>query len=145
MWKGEGNGRVGRKVAVGSNEVGHHEDGGGLGVWRESVVCVGTPGDSRNRHQSNMSRWPKDTRHAAGGVRVQRIGPQRSEVTGEGRGQEQCRKDPRWHDHPPKPQPQRSTQSQEAGEGSNEELKEKQNKVKINSSEHYESDYRRAE
>lgn len=30
-------------------------------------------------------------------------------------------------------------------EGSNEELKEKQNKVKINSSEHYESDYRRAE
>lgn len=31
------------------------------------------------------------------------------------------------------------------GGGSNEELKEKQNKVKINSSEHYESDYRRAE
>ena len=28
--------------------------------------------------------------------------------------------------------------------GSNEELKEKQNKVKINSSEHYDSDYRRA-
>lgn len=46
---------------------------------------------------------------------------------------------------PQKPQPQRGTQSQEAGEESNEELKEKQNKVKINSSEHYESDYRRAE
>lgn len=31
------------------------------------------------------------------------------------------------------------------GGGLNEELKEKQNKVKINSSEHYESDYKRAD
>lgn len=40
---------------MGGNEVGHREGGGGLGVWRESVVCEGTPGDSRNRHQSTRA------------------------------------------------------------------------------------------
>lgn len=78
-----------------------------------------------------MSRWPKGTRHAAGGVRVQRIGPQRSEVTGEGRGQEQCRKDPGWHNHPPKPQPQCSTQSQEVRGGGGGQMKNwKKNKTR---------------
>lgn len=46
---------------------------------------------------------------------------------------------PQNHNHNAAPNRRRQ------GRGSNEELKEKQNKVKINSSEHYESDYRRAE
>lgn len=47
--------RVDDMVAVGSKGVGHREGGGGLGVWGESVVCGGIPGDSRNRHPSTIA------------------------------------------------------------------------------------------
>lgn len=43
---------------------------------------------------------------------------------------------------PPKPQPHQTQGAVERGKG---QIKEKQNTVKINSSEHYESDYRRVE
>lgn len=73
------------------------------------------------------------TGHKVTGQRSQEEGGARSNV---GRIQDDTTT-PQNHNH--------NAATSGRGRGSNEELKEKQNKVKINSSEHYESDYRRAE
>lgn len=88
-------------------------------VWRWSEA-------SSPKHQTNMSRWPTVTGHTEERRGTEGGGHkgERASVTWKGRGQEQCRTDPGWHQQAPTPQPQRSTKPQEAGEGSNEELKE---------------------
>lgn len=140
--------RVGDMVAVGSKGVGHREGGGGLGVWGKSVVHWGLSGDSRNCHPSTGA---KGTHHTEGwgeggcqgregratkvrGQSSQEKAGARSNV---GRIQDDTTT-PQNHNHNAAPNRRRQ------GRGSNEELKENKNKVKINSCEHYESDYRRA-
>lgn len=150
MAMGEGNG-PGRGVtaAVCSKGAGHRKGWcGDLGVWR-NVLCGGEPGHSGNRHTNNratatMPVTKGHTPHRGG--RVQRLGPQRSKgrYCGRREGPVGTREGSTMTQPTPKTTTPSSTQSQEAGEGSNEELKE-QNKVIINSSEHFESDYWKAE
>lgn len=100
------------------------------------MVCGGGPGGSRatscDRGGPQATRtgcrgWGRDT----GWDHVS----QRSEVTEAEKeaGQEQCRKDPGMTRPPPKTTTttQHQTAGGRRGRGSNEELKEKQNKVKL--------------
>lgn len=84
--------RVGDMVAVGSKGVGHREGGGDLGVWRERVWCVeqyqGTAGIvPRAPEQKEVGKG--QTAHRGRGTE-----DEATKVRGEGRDQEQCRKDP---------------------------------------------------
>lgn len=74
-------------------------------VWkyeREKCGFQSKPEDSRNHHPSTRATWAGHRRntHAGVGIRSTKVKGQVSHDGG--RNQEQCRKGPGWHNHPPK-------------------------------------------